>query len=233
MIDVSRRSRGRLAGDRGEPPRGTRSAWPSASSRSCRRPCAGRSAQRARLAALGTAVTKINHDLRNILATARLVTDGLTASAAPEVRRIPPRLIDAIDRAVALCTRTLDFSREGAPPLVAEPISARPADRRDRSRPRDFRAGSGDRMRGPARARGRSRSRPALPRSVEPGAQRARGRGASGCASRRLATTGRSRSRSPMTVPGCRQRRGKICSGRSSARPAPAAAGSAWRSPAN
>lgn len=74
--------------------------------------------QRARLAALGTAVTKINHDLRNILATARLVTDGLTASAAPEVRRIAPRLVDAIDRAVALCTRTLDFSREGAPPLA-------------------------------------------------------------------------------------------------------------------
>ena len=74
--------------------------------------------QRARLAALGTAVTKINHDLRNILSTARLVTDGLTASAAPEVRRIVPRLLDAIDRAVALCTRTLDFSREGAAPLA-------------------------------------------------------------------------------------------------------------------
>ena len=75
-------------------------------------------AQRARLAALGTAVTKINHDLRNILGTARLVTDGLTASAAPEVRRILPRLIEAIDRAVALCTRTLDFSREDAAPLA-------------------------------------------------------------------------------------------------------------------
>src|SRR5436190_20650569 len=75
-------------------------------------------AQRARLAALGTAVTKINHDLRNILATARLVTDGLAASAAPEVRRVMPRLFDAIDRAVALCTRTLDFSREGTPPLA-------------------------------------------------------------------------------------------------------------------
>jgi signal transduction histidine kinase len=74
--------------------------------------------QRARLAALGTAVTKMNHDLRNILSTARLVTDGLTASAAPEVRRVAPRLIDAIDRAIALCTRTLDFSREGTPPLA-------------------------------------------------------------------------------------------------------------------
>jgi signal transduction histidine kinase len=74
--------------------------------------------QHARLAALGTAVTKINHDLRNILATARLVTDGLTASAAPEVRRVAPRLLDAIDRAIALCTHTLDFSREGTPPLA-------------------------------------------------------------------------------------------------------------------
>jgi signal transduction histidine kinase len=83
-------------------------------------------AQRARLAALGTAVTKINHDLRNILATARLVTDGLTASAAPEVRRIAPRLLDAIDRAIALCTSTLDFSREGAPPLAPSRFSLAP-----------------------------------------------------------------------------------------------------------
>lgn len=74
--------------------------------------------QHARLAALGAAVTKINHDLRNILSTARLVTEGLTASAAPEVRRLLPRLMDAIDRAAALCTRTLDFSREGPAPLA-------------------------------------------------------------------------------------------------------------------
>jgi len=74
--------------------------------------------QRARLAALGTAVTKINHDLRNILSTARLATERLTESATPEVRRLLPRLIEAIDRAAALCTSTLDFSREGAAPLV-------------------------------------------------------------------------------------------------------------------
>ena len=74
--------------------------------------------QRARLAALGTAVTKINHDLRAILATARLVSDGLADSRAPEVRRVAPRLFEAIDRAVALCTQTLDFSREGAPPVT-------------------------------------------------------------------------------------------------------------------
>ena len=82
--------------------------------------------QRARLAALGTAVTKINHDLRNILSTARLVTDGLTASAAPEVRRVAPRLLDAIDRAVALCTQTLDFSREGTPPRAPSRFALAP-----------------------------------------------------------------------------------------------------------
>ncbi len=71
----------------------------------------------ARLAALGTAVTKINHDLRNILSTARLVSDRLAGSEAPEVKRVVPRLIDAIDRAVALCSGTLKFTREGAPPL--------------------------------------------------------------------------------------------------------------------
>jgi signal transduction histidine kinase len=82
--------------------------------------------QRARQAALGTAVTKINHDLRAILATARLVSDGLAASAAPEVRRVAPRLFEAIDRAVALCTRTLDFSREAAPPFTPSLFELRP-----------------------------------------------------------------------------------------------------------
>jgi len=82
--------------------------------------------QRARLAALGTAVTKINHDLRNILATARVVTDGLATSASAEVRRVAPRLIDAIDRAIALCSRTLDFSREGAPPFAPSRFLLRP-----------------------------------------------------------------------------------------------------------
>jgi signal transduction histidine kinase len=71
--------------------------------------------QKARLAALGTAVTKINHDLRNILATARLVSDHISASEDPKVRHIAPTLLGAIDRAVKLCSETLSFSREGIP----------------------------------------------------------------------------------------------------------------------
>jgi len=69
--------------------------------------------QKARLAALGIAVTKINHDLRNILATARLVSDRLAHSDNPEVQRVTPTLMSAIDRAVNLCAKTLTFTREG------------------------------------------------------------------------------------------------------------------------
>jgi signal transduction histidine kinase len=73
--------------------------------------------QKERLAALGMAVTKINHDLRNILSTARLLSDSILDSAAPEVRRVAPNLLASIDRAVALCTATLTFTRDGAPPV--------------------------------------------------------------------------------------------------------------------
>jgi signal transduction histidine kinase len=71
--------------------------------------------QKARLAALGTAVTKINHDLRGILATARLVTDRLAESDNPEVKRAAPALVRSLDRAVELCSDTLNFTREGPP----------------------------------------------------------------------------------------------------------------------
>jgi signal transduction histidine kinase len=67
--------------------------------------------QNARLAALGAAVTKINHDLRNMLASAQLVSDRLASSDDPHVKRVVPTLIRSIDRAVRLCTQTLDFAR--------------------------------------------------------------------------------------------------------------------------
>ncbi|MCC7427566.1 MAG: HAMP domain-containing histidine kinase [Alphaproteobacteria bacterium] len=82
--------------------------------------------QKTRLAALGTAVAKISHDLRGILATAVLVSDRISASADPAVRQSAPRLLDAIDRAVRLCTATLDYAREGPPPLVLDRFGLRP-----------------------------------------------------------------------------------------------------------
>jgi len=68
--------------------------------------------QKDNLATLGTAVTKINHDLRNILATAQLLSDYLDSSDDPKVRKVAPTMMRAIDRAVALCTDTLNFTAE-------------------------------------------------------------------------------------------------------------------------
>lgn len=78
--------------------------------------------QKTRLAALGIAVSKITHDLKNILATARLVSDRLSDSADPEVRKAAPTLLRAIDRAVHLCLQTLDFAKEGPSKPQLEPV---------------------------------------------------------------------------------------------------------------
>lgn len=69
--------------------------------------------QQERLAALGTAMGKINHDLRGILASAQLVADRLANSADPQVRKMLPPLVRSLDRAIALCSDTLGFGREG------------------------------------------------------------------------------------------------------------------------
>ncbi|MDF1747264.1 MAG: HAMP domain-containing sensor histidine kinase [Alphaproteobacteria bacterium] len=78
--------------------------------------------QRKHLAALGTAVAKINHDLRGILSSALVVSDRLETSDDPEVRRIAPGILDAIDRAVALCTRTLNYVGHDTPDLVLSDV---------------------------------------------------------------------------------------------------------------
>jgi signal transduction histidine kinase len=68
-------------------------------------------AQKARLAALGAAVGKINHDLRNLLSSAVLLSDRLERSQDPDVRRVTPRLVEALERATKLCAETLRFAR--------------------------------------------------------------------------------------------------------------------------
>jgi len=67
--------------------------------------------QKDHLAALGTAVTKISHDLRNILSTSHIVVDSLSAVEDPYVQKIAPRLVKSIDRAIDLCTQTLKFGK--------------------------------------------------------------------------------------------------------------------------
>ncbi|MEE8258646.1 MAG: HAMP domain-containing sensor histidine kinase [Sphingomonadales bacterium] len=72
--------------------------------------------QKNHLANLGLAVSKINHDLRNILSTAQLSVDLLARkkSSLPEQKTLD-RLYRAVDRAVKLCERTLKYGRAEEP----------------------------------------------------------------------------------------------------------------------
>jgi signal transduction histidine kinase len=76
---------------------------------------------RARLAALGEAVAKINHDLRNMLTSAQIASERLAQSGDPKVAQAMPRLERALGRAVKLATGVLAYgkSEEPAPAPVA------------------------------------------------------------------------------------------------------------------
>src|ERR1700674_5522334 len=73
--------------------------------------------QKTRLASLGLAVSKINHDLRNLLASAQLFSDRLVRLPDPQVQRFAPKLMQALERAIAFCQSTLSYgpAQEPAP----------------------------------------------------------------------------------------------------------------------
>ena len=75
-------------------------------------------AQGKRLAELGMAVARINHDLRNMLSAAQLISDRLAAIPDPLAQRLAPRLVATLDRAIQFCQATLTYgaARE-LPPL--------------------------------------------------------------------------------------------------------------------
>ncbi|SEK62737.1 hypothetical protein SAMN05421666_0702 [Roseovarius nanhaiticus] len=72
--------------------------------------------QKERLAGLGGAVAKVSHDLRNILTSAQLFTDRLETSEDPMVKRMAPKLVNSITRAVNLCESTLAYGKAEEPP---------------------------------------------------------------------------------------------------------------------
>jgi signal transduction histidine kinase len=80
---------------------------------------------RSRLVALGEAVAKINHDLRNMLTSAQMASERLASSADPQVAKAMPRLERALSRAAALTRNVLDYgkSEEPAPVLVRIPLA--------------------------------------------------------------------------------------------------------------
>ena len=76
----------------------------------------------ARLAALGTAVAKISHDLRNILTSALLVADRFHRHEDSTVKHAANTLIPAMEQAVELVNRTVDFAQEGPPAINRSPV---------------------------------------------------------------------------------------------------------------
>jgi len=83
--------------------------------------------QKSRLAALGLAVSKINHDLRNLLASSQLLSDQLSSVPDPRVQRFAPKLVRSLERAIAFCQSTLSYGRaqEAAPDrrvILIEPV---------------------------------------------------------------------------------------------------------------
>lgn len=69
------------------------------------------------LADLGLAVSKINHDMRNILASAQLMSDRLRQVRDPGVQAFAPKLLRALDRAVAYSEGVLAYGKtQEAPP---------------------------------------------------------------------------------------------------------------------
>jgi signal transduction histidine kinase len=73
--------------------------------------------ERKRLADLGLAVSKINHDMRNLLTSAQLMSDRLAEAKDPTVARLAPKLVGALGRAVRYSDDVLAYgrAREAAP----------------------------------------------------------------------------------------------------------------------
>lgn len=67
--------------------------------------------QQKNLADLGLAVSKINHDMRNILASAQLMSDRLVDVEDPMVKSFAPKLLRTIDRAVGYTSEVLAYGQ--------------------------------------------------------------------------------------------------------------------------
>ena len=68
------------------------------------------------LADLGLAVAKINHDMRNMLSSAQILSDRLAGVPDPLVQRLGPKLVATLDRAIRFCQATLTYGRAADEP---------------------------------------------------------------------------------------------------------------------
>jgi signal transduction histidine kinase len=76
--------------------------------------------QKSRLAEIGAATNKINHDLRNMLSTARLLSDRLARSDDQRTRALAPTILNTIDRAARLASDAIEYVRDRPTPRIAE-----------------------------------------------------------------------------------------------------------------
>src|SRR5215510_530452 len=76
--------------------------------------------QKSRLAEVGAATNKINHDLRNMLSTARLLSDRLARSDDERTRSLAPTILNTIDRATRLASDAIAYVRDRPTPRLAD-----------------------------------------------------------------------------------------------------------------
>ena len=76
--------------------------------------------QKSRLAEVGAATNKINHDLRNMLSTARLLSDRLARSDDERTRALAPTILGTIDRAARLASDAIQYVRDQPTPRFAD-----------------------------------------------------------------------------------------------------------------
>jgi signal transduction histidine kinase len=76
--------------------------------------------RKSRLAEVGAATNKINHDLRNMLSTARLLSDRLARSDDERTRVLAPTILNTIDRAARLASDAIEYVRDKPSPRLAD-----------------------------------------------------------------------------------------------------------------
>ena len=137
--------------------------------------------QKSRLAEIGAATNKINHDLRNMLSTARLLSDRLARSGDERTRALAPTILGTIDRAARLASDAIEYVRDQPSPRLArldladlvDEAGDRPA---GAGRGQHAQRGAGMAERNRRRLHRARRSRPALPHLRQSRPQCLRGR---------------------------------------------------------
>ncbi|MBG1232572.1 sensor histidine kinase [Aestuariivirga litoralis] len=82
--------------------------------------------QKTHLAALGLAVSKVSHDLRNMLTSAQLISDRLGEVKDARVQRFAPKLIISLNRAITFLNQTLTYGRAQELPPRREVFALKP-----------------------------------------------------------------------------------------------------------